>query len=105
MDQPDGDADSRAIEEGRGKELEHADSSEVEQQATATAASTSTEWGNLVRMLGEMGSPVQSWPSNLVVQKHSVNGLATNPLFFQPYWIRLANHWNLLIFAVADIWL
>jgi len=44
MDQPDGDADSRAMEEGRGKELEHADSSEVEQQATTTAASTS--WGD-----------------------------------------------------------
>ena len=55
MDQPEGDADSRAMEEGKGKELEHAVSSEVEQQATATAASTSTERGNLVRMLGEVG--------------------------------------------------
>ena len=35
MDPPDGDVDSRAMEEGKGKELEHADSSEVEQQATA----------------------------------------------------------------------
>jgi len=43
-------------EKGKGKELEHADSSEVEQQATDTAASTSTERGNLVRMLGEVGS-------------------------------------------------
>ena len=34
MVQPDGDADSRAMEERKGKELEHADSSEVEQQAT-----------------------------------------------------------------------
>ena len=33
---PDGNADSRAMEEGKGKELEHADSSEVDQQATAT---------------------------------------------------------------------
>jgi len=57
-------ARSRAVEEGKGKELEHADSivsepdpslvprladsSEVEQQATATAASISTERGSLV---------------------------------------------------------
>ena len=40
------------MEEGKGKELERADPSEVEQQATATAASTSTERGNLVLMLG-----------------------------------------------------
>ena len=46
MVQPDGDADSRAMEERKGKELEHADSSEVEQQATATAASISTERGS-----------------------------------------------------------
>jgi len=46
MDQPEaceGDADSKAIEEGKGKDLEPADSSKVERQATATAANTSTE--------------------------------------------------------------
>ena len=116
------------MEEGKGKELEHTDSSDVEQQATATAASTSTEWGNIVRyvcyslvtgileaiaalirartetaMLGEVqsGIPGQSWPLSLIVQKHSVNELATDPVFFQPYWNRLAIHWNLL-FAVAE---
>jgi len=39
------------VEEGKGKELGHTDSSDVEQQATATAASTSTEWGNLVHVV------------------------------------------------------
>ena len=51
MDQPDGDADSRAMEEGRGKELEHADSI--------------VKWSNRLLLqlqahLGEIGSPVQS---------------------------------------------
>jgi len=55
MDQPEaceGDADSRgwAMEEGKGKDLEHADSSKVERQATATAASTSTEVGSRDRV-------------------------------------------------------
>ena len=46
----------------------------MEQQATATAASTSTEWGNLVRMLGEVGSrdrvdpqALNSFPNNMYI--------------------------------------
>ena len=68
------------MEEGKGKELERADPSEVEQQATVTAASTSTERGNLVLMLGS-----RDRVDTQVVQKHSVNVFATDPMVFQPY--------------------
>ena len=44
-------------QEGKRKELEHADCSEVEQKVTAAVASISTEGlGNLICMLGEVGS-------------------------------------------------
>jgi len=41
--------------------------------------------------------------NRLIVQKPSVNGLATDPVVFQPYGIRLANPWNLLLFAVKQL--
>ena len=63
------------MEEGKGKELEHADPSEVEQQATATAASTS----------------ILCWDpgTELTLKFDSTealcNGFATDPMVFQPY--------------------
>ena len=58
MDQLDADslapaAEKREGEVDSGKESAHTDSDELEQQATATAASSSTERSNLVRMLNQ----------------------------------------------------